>query len=255
MVDSEVLESAVYVMDHQNAEPEPEPMPNPEEVPVFEPETFDPVVTRDKKGNNETITIKTSKDVEKITINGIEVKKPKDEPNKDTITWTYKPKHHDISSMYEIIAYNAEGLASMGIAVTGKTKAVVTGTDKEADISAWTGKLNGMNAFSKYDWSAIRDSIMEMLADRKFSPGHFKAFFHKNEAGEKQMVVNTSEDVEYIIADGEIINNYITETIIDLSRGGAETVSRVWLVPEADENAEVAAYNAEGVASEAADNN
>ena len=68
------------------------------------------------------------------------------------------------------------------------------------------------------------------------------------------MVVNTSEDVEYIIADGEILRNYITETIIDLSKDGEETVNRVWLVPNADENAEIAAYNAEGVASEAQSN-
>ena len=79
--------------------------------------------------------------------------------------------------------------------------------------------------------------------------------YNRIASGEEQLVVNTSEDVEYIIADGEIIDNFITETIIDLSKDGEETVNRVWLVPDADENAEVAAYNAEGVASENAENN
>lgn len=206
---------------------------------VFVPETFEADYSSNKNGKNVTVTVTASTDVEVITINGIEMSRYKEK--KGVRTWTYKPKNNELADLYEIVAFNADGLAS---------EPIYAGSENTDDLLGAETYINRMS--QKVVKKLQKD--MEKLANRIFTPEKFTKKLEKLADGAELMVVNTSEDVEYIIADGEILRNYITETIIDLSKDGEETVNRVWLVPNADENAEIAAYNAEGVASEVQNN-
>ncbi len=206
---------------------------------VFTPELFEADYSSNRNGKNVTVTVTASTDVEVITINGIEMSRYKEK--KGVRTWTYKPKNNELADLYEIVAFNADGLAS---------EPIYAGSENTDDLLGAETYINRMS--QKVVKKLQKD--MEKLANRIFTPEKFNKKLEKLADGAELMVVNTSEDVEYIIADGEILRNYITETIIDLSKDGEETVNRVWLVPNADENAEIAAYNAEGVASEVQNN-
>ena len=226
LTDDEVVETALFLMRAPVSE-------------VFVPETFEADYSSNRNGKNVTVTVTASTDVEVITINGIEMSRYKEK--KGVRTWTYKPKNNELADLYEIVAFNADGLAS---------EPIYAGSENTDDLLGAETYINRMS--QKVVKKLQKD--MEKLANRIFTPEKFNKKLEKLADGAELMVVNTSEDVEYIIADGEILRNYITETIIDLSKDGEETVNRVWLVPNADDNAEIAAYNAEGVASEGLNN-
>ena len=70
----------------------------------------------------------------------------------------------------------------------------------------------------------------------------------------REIITQTSEDVEYIVVNGEIVNRFITETIVDLGKNAEETVKRIWIANadgvSEDEDVTVNAYDKNGKASE-----
>lgn len=240
LVDAETMVSAARVMNElYGAEP------------VFTPEVLEYDVRKIIK--SKVVTVVTSRDVAALTINGkaverignrlgisnilknfddLEEKLGINLSANDYYVWTYTTKSADT---FEIVASNEEGLASETLTITADGT-IVSGFDPLAVASL-------------YSSSGIFE-IMEGLAERFFSPERFDTAVTRTPDGESTLVVNTSEDVEYIIANGEIIDRFITETVVDLSKDGEETVSRVWIASvEDDESIEVTAYDEEGVAS------
>ena len=78
-----------------------------------------------------------------------------------------------------------------------------------------------------------------------FVPEKMDVSVNRTPDGNETLVVSTSEDVDYIVVGDEVIENYITETVVDLSSDGAETVSRVWLASADLAEEEVTAYKGE----------
>ncbi len=222
----------------------------------FIPETFEASVSRSLFGTFEIVKVVTSADAESISINGKTLTTYV--PLGEERVWTDIYKKGE-SEEYEIIAYNADGLASVAItAAYGKTGTSFGDAMKELydKINSIFGGIGEALGSETAEGAAeTMYSVMEKLAERVFQPEFFQCSYNRTASGENQLVVNTSDDVAYIIADGEIITRYITETIVDLSEEGSETVNRVWLVPNGNETTEITAYNAVGVASETADNN
>lgn len=220
---------------------------------VFVPETFEVECSSNKNGKNVTVTVKASTDVEYITINGIEMYNYKEK--KGVRTWSYKPKNNELADQYEIAAFNTDGLASGIVCVSaeGKSTAYTADSLKQSSETNFATALRDTGVVSEKNAEKMQN-LIEKLSNRIFTPEKFVQKLSKISDGSEFMMVNTSEDVEYIIADGEIINNYITETVIDLSNDGEETVNRVWIIPEANADSDIAAYNAEGVTSEAQSN-
>lgn len=153
--------------------------------------------------------------------------------------WTYTTSLAPTEvSKYEIIAYNDAGLAS----------APVNAPDEDGNMSTIT-REDIANAINRTEiWN-----IMKQLAARVFNPERFELNLNWMPDGKSSVAVSTSEDVEYVVANGEIINRYITETVVDLSKDGEKTVSRIW-VADVDENVEkveVTAYDHSGIPSQA----
>jgi len=216
----------------------------------FKPEYMDYMIKLKKSGRKTTeyVLVITSEDVNALTINGEDVERVRKASNvtsvfgpdkkieatlgidldaDDYIMWLYAVNS---DQDYEIIAYNADGEAS-SVVSTGEAYS--------------TASLRDYNGTSK---DVLK--IMRELAKKNFKPEKLEAKINKMLDGGKQLVVEVSDDVEYIIANGEIIRNYITETFVDLSRDGAETEKRIFIADLNNEDTvEVTAYNEEGVAS------
>ena len=241
LVDAETLQSAYAVMTALYA---PTPV-------VFVPEVLEYTVTPGLFGYD-TVSVITSKDVASLTVNGKEAKKLNDSwllgsmftliadfedmlgtdfSSNDYYIWTVSSRHTD---SYEITAYNADGLTS----------------DPSVTDSASSITMDDINSF--YDRSEII-SIMVDLAEQFFTPRYFETYINERFDGRREIITQTSEDVEYIVVDGEIVDRYITETVVDLGNDGAETVKRVWIT-ETDDTAEeeepsVRAYDRKGFGS------
>ncbi len=84
-----------------------------EQVPAFQPEKFEMSWLHDDvvEGEWAILTLRTSEDVERITVNGTELNRGR--PRRGVVTWTYTMKAETIgTNVFEIFAYDAEGVAS-----------------------------------------------------------------------------------------------------------------------------------------------
>ncbi len=242
LADAEVIDAARAVMNDLYA-PKPEPEPE-----IFTPEKLEYTVISGLFGIN-TVRVITSKDVASLTVNGVEATKLNDSKIVKTMLklldklfggkhkandydiWTVTAKRAD---SYDIIAYNADGVAS----------------DAAAANSAINIGNNGVG--NRFDREEIK-KIMESLAEQNFDPKYFESYFNKRFDGKSEIVAETSEDVEYVIIDGKIVTRFITKTVIDIETG-EEKVLRVWIVDakgvKDDEKVDVNAYDEKGVGSE-----
>ena len=97
------------------------------EVPAFEPDTFNVSVSKSsvKEGKTVTVTVKTSSDVDYITVNGEEVTKYKRSLFSRQRTWTYTVRANEAGEFpIDVVAYSADDIASVAV-----TKIInVTGT-------------------------------------------------------------------------------------------------------------------------------
>jgi hypothetical protein len=241
LVDAEVIEAACAVMTELYA-PEPE---------IFVPEALEYTVTNRFFGNS-TVNVITSKDVASLTVNGVEAKKLSNSPlfsmllrlingfegrfgtnisANDYVVWSASVKR---ASNYDIVAYNADGLSSDP-----------TVTDSSSSIT----KEDIDNYFNRSELY----SIMEQMASQRFDPEQFEAYVNERFDGFREIITETSEDVEYVIINGKIVDRYITETVID-TETGETTTKRVWITDAEDdvddEDVEVNAYDEKGVGSE-----
>ncbi len=85
------------------------------EVPAFEPDTFNVSVSKSsvKAGKTVTVTVKTSSDVDYITVNGEEVTKYKRSLFSRQRTWTYTVKANKAGEFpIDVVAYSADDIAS-----------------------------------------------------------------------------------------------------------------------------------------------
>lgn len=234
LVDDQVVEDAIAVMRELYA-----PKPT-----VFTPEVLEYTVTRGLFGYY-TVNVITSKDVASLTVNGQAAKLVNNSlmfgtliklvdniTDKSTISnyniWTVTLKG---ASEYDIVAIDENGLSS-------KPQAAASGSsiDRE-DI------MNYIQSSELY-------RIMKELADKRFDPESFEAYVNERLDGLREIITKTSEDVEYVIIDGRIVDRYITETIIDTATG-EETVRRIWIAEPAEgsDEVEVNAYNENGIGS------
>ncbi len=241
LVDAEVIEAACAVMTALYA-PEPE---------IFVPAALEYTVTNRFFGNS-TVNVITSKDVASLTVNGVEAKKLSNSPlfsmllkliggfegrfgtnisANDYIVWSASVKR---AANYDIVAYNADGLSSDP-----------TVTDSSSSIT----KEDIDNYFNRSELY----SIMEQMASQRFDPEQFEAYVNERFDGFREIITQTSEDVEYVIINGKIVDRYITETVID-TETGETTTKRVWITDAEDdvedEDVEVNAYDEKGVGSE-----
>ncbi|MBQ2278586.1 MAG: hypothetical protein II333_08455, partial [Clostridia bacterium] len=142
------------------------------------------------------------------------------------------------NAVYEIVAHDMNGMAAAPVYAPDEagntsniTKDDMTGYYEQKRAEMW--------------------SIMESLANRFFNPERFDVEINETPQGKKTAAIATSEDVEYVVANGEIIDRYITETVVDLSKDGEKTVSRIWVKEVAEEEeVEVTAHDRQGTRSE-----
>ncbi|MBE6569627.1 MAG: hypothetical protein E7658_05360 [Ruminococcaceae bacterium] len=243
VVDMETVEYGLKVVDNFFSEPEEIP----EEEPVFEPEVFEFNITPGI-GKKKVLTVITSTDVAKVTVNGKNMTKLSgmdifkvlskamkdlaksigmDLDTDDHIFWT---RNVTAADEYTIIAKDATGLETAPVTIDAYGSTITM-----EDIEDAIRKAN-------------IDEMMQAIAEKVFNPKHFESKVSKRSNGHKEAVVKTSEDVEYVIVNGEIVDHYITETVINLDTDET-TVSRVFVSEVEDENVEVTAYNEEGTAS------
>jgi hypothetical protein len=235
LVDAEVIEDACAVMTALYA-PEPE---------IFTPEILEHSVISGLFGFN-TVRVITSKDVASVTVNGVEATKLNDSKivktmlklldkltgnkNKagDYYIWTVTAKN---AASYDIVAYNAEGVPS----------------DPAIAESAINVGNNGVaNSINREEI----EKILKAIAEQHFNPEQFKAEFHKRFDGKTEIVVETSDEVSYVIIGGKIVKRFITETVID-TETGETTTKRVWITDaEEGEEVDVNVYDEKGVGSE-----
>lgn len=230
LVDSEVIDAACAVMTDLYA-PKPE---------IFVPEAMEYTVLPGLFGYN-TVRVITSKDVASLTVNGVEAQNLNNSlimrsmlklidgifgtklSADDYSVWTVTTKR---AASYDIVAYNAEGLSS--------------------DPAVAQSTVN-----SGYDRSEIY-AIMAELAKKNFAPERFESYVNERFDGVSEVITETSDDVDYVVIDGEIVDRYITEKKVDLETG-EETSVRVWVTETDDEEKEeisVNVYDEKGVSSE-----
>ena len=96
--------------------------------------------------------------------------------------------------------------------------------------------------------------IMDKVSGDKFVPVSFGVYVNNRVDGQRDVYARTSEDVEYVIINGEIVNRYITETVVDADNGETLSVNRVWLAESANvaDAADITAnaYDENGVGSD-----
>lgn len=247
LVDAEVIEDACAVMTELYA-PKPEPTPEPE---VFVPEVLEYTVTSGLFGYNNVIVI-TSKDVASLTVNGIEAQKLSSSrlfstmlklivDFEEKLGINFSVDEYDIwavytkrADSYEIVAVNDAGLS---------TDPTVTDSNTSITKDDIAGFIDRSEIFK----------IMEELAEQYFNPEYFETYINERIDGVREIITQTSEDVEYIVIDGKIVDRYITETVID-TETGEKTTKRVWITDAGeeteDEEPTVNVYDEKGVASE-----
>ncbi len=207
---------------------------------VFVPEAMEYTVLPGLFGYN-TVRVITSKDVASLTVNGVEAQNLNNSlimrsmlklidgifgtklSADDYSVWTVTTKR---AASYDIVAYNAEGLSS--------------------DPAVAQSTVN-----SGYDRSEIY-AIMAELAKKNFAPERFESYVNERFDGVREVITETSDDVDYVVIDGEIVDRYITEKKVDLETG-EETSVRVWVTETDDEEKEeisVNVYDEKGVSSE-----
>lgn len=235
LVDAQVVEDATAVMRELYA---PEPT-------VFTPEVLEYSVTRGFFGY-QTVNVITSKDVASLTVNGKSATLVNNSPvfgtliklvdsisGKSTASdfniWTITLKG---TSEYDIVAFDENGLSS----------------DPQAAAS---GSSIDREDIMNYIQSSELYRIMKELAEKRFDPESFEAYVNERLDGLREIITKTSEDVEYVIIEGRIVDRYITETIIDTATG-KETVKRIWIAEPAEESGEVEvnAYDENGIGSD-----
>ncbi|MBQ7923005.1 MAG: hypothetical protein IJ325_10600 [Clostridia bacterium] len=245
LVDADVIEDACSVMNALYA-PAPE-ITVPE---VFVPEVLEYTVTSGFFGTN-TVTVITSQDVASLTVNGIEAQNLNSSrmfssmlkmisnfektfginfSSDEYYLWTVTTKRAD---SYDIVAFNEDGLSS-DASVTDSYTSIT-----EEDI---TGFFDRSEVFG----------VMEELARQSFSPEYFESYFNERLDGKREIITHTSEDVDYVMIEGEIVDRYITKTVIDIETG-EETQTRVWIADAEDkteDEVEVNAYDEKGVSSD-----
>lgn len=217
LTDAETVQNACAVMTSIYA---PKPA-------VFVPEAFEYIETPLFFGLS-AINVIASQDVAEVTVNGLTAQKLYDMRTVKNIlsmrsdlearysekisanaywVWTVTTRSAD---SYDIVAYNAENLAS-------------------ASIGA--GTVFGLSKANAADpVAAFRvPNIMSENAQQTFAPKQFKSYISEEMNGTKKIITHTSEDVAYVMINGEIVNRYITETFVDLGNYGMETSKRVWI--------------------------
>ena len=119
-----------------------------EEIKTFTPERFETSWNRSsvKVGQNATLTVKTSEDVEAITVDGVTIDTYRTRTQRTGWGWnakkvTYREFTYTITASetadYEIVAVNAEGTASEAITATLTVRAAA----QRPGIGGWLNKL------------------------------------------------------------------------------------------------------------------
>lgn len=109
---------------------------------VFVPETMEVNVNKTSVRANEyvTVTVTTSADVEKVTVNGEEVSTSRVDQSTGLTTWTYYVKAVEKGELaLEVIAYNSDGLASESVVNTVEVTASAEEQLKEflSELLGW----------------------------------------------------------------------------------------------------------------------
>ena len=123
---------------------------HPQEVKTFTPERFEASWNRSsvRVGEKATLTVKTSEDVETITVNGVTIDTYRTRTQRTGWGWnakkvTYREFTYTITASetadYEIVAVNAEGTASEAITATLTVRAAA----QRPGIGGWLNKLFG----------------------------------------------------------------------------------------------------------------
>ena len=121
---------------------------HPQEVKTFTPERFEASWNRSsvRVGEKATLTVKTSEDVEAITVNGVTIDTYRTRTQRTGWGWnakkvTYREFTYTITASetadYEIVAVNAEGTASEAITATLTVRAAA----QRPGIGGWLNKL------------------------------------------------------------------------------------------------------------------
>ena len=121
---------------------------HPQEVKTFTPERFEASWNRSsvRVGEKATLTVKTSEDVETITVNGVTIDTYRTRTQRTGWGWnakkvTYREFTYTITASetadYEIVAVNAEGTASEAITATLTVRAAA----QRPGIGGWLNKI------------------------------------------------------------------------------------------------------------------
>ena len=218
--------------------------------PAFAPALLETSI-KDNGDSTETLSIIASADVAKLTVDGNAV----DPLNYSDI---------DMSLISDLLSDAADELGIPRVLLSSKIK---SGEYKVWQITGDTiGKIYQIKAYDSAELASVTIYAPETEEDSELILGGFVEFEHdattansgkvfvpekmdvsvnRTPDGNETLVVSTSEDVDYIVVGDEVIENYITETVVDLSSDGAETVSRVWLASADLAEEEVTAYKGE----------
>ena len=115
---------------------------------TFEPDTFDVSVSKSsvKEGKTVTVTVKTSSDVDFITVNGETVTKYRRSLFTKQRTWTYTVKATEAGELpIEVVAYNADGEFSEPVTETVEvtSNSSTGGSSSSSWFDKWFGGLFG----------------------------------------------------------------------------------------------------------------
>ena len=171
-----------YVMSLMSDEPE-EGGEEPAEEEFFVPEAMDVEVDYAQRKGTVTITVRTSKDVAELTVNGETVRAKR---SRTGYVFTYTEKNVAPGSVYDIVAYDADGLASEAYTVTAgeapgefqpeldidvtyfalrrRATIVVTTTDEVAEITVNGETVRGKVSKNAYVFTYTAKYVTEGMA-------------------------------------------------------------------------------------------
>ena len=218
--------------------------------PSFAPALLETSI-KDNGDSTETLSIIASADVAKLTVDGEEI-----------TPLAYS--EIDMSLISDLLSDAADELGIPRVLLSSKIK---SGEYKVWQIPGDTiGKIYQIKAADETGLESVTIYAPETEEESELILGGFVEFEHdattansgkvfvpekmevtvnRTPDGSETLVVSTSEDVDYVVVGDEVIENYITETVIDLSNDGAETVSRVWLASADMAEEVVTAYKGE----------
>ena len=218
--------------------------------PSFAPALLETSI-KDNGDSTETLSIIASADVAKLTVDGEEI-----------TPLAYS--EIDMSLISDLLSDAADELGIPRVLLSSKIK---SGEYKVWQIPGETvGKIYQIKTTNEDNLESVTIYAPETEEDTDLILGGFVEFEHdattansgkvfvpekmevsvnRTPDGNETLVVSTSEDVDYIVVGDEVIENYITETVVDLSSDGAETVSRVWLASVDLVGEDVTAYKGE----------